>query len=326
MQALAIRSAIPCGLILLFAGCTAYHPYGAGRYPGVYNMPPGSYQSVPNGTILPQNGSLGQPSPLNGADNSKLQAPGGAGLNNGPTTLRNNGVGSIEANRNNAKSFSGEKPVPNYNDPNKIGGSPKEPMTGAEPEKKKTEEPEGSGTPFSPFKNEGGAALQPESNSQSGTAGSFQLTQGSQENPEEKTTAPQFSAPRPLPENSSAQPLPKTGTGTAASAPSPYDHDKKKYTWLRGKIDYDEGSKTWQIIYSLDPADQYGGSLTLVDHPSFKKLNLKNDDVVLVEGQLDTIGLAGKPNYKINKLFGPLAPPGVVQAPMKEPAAAVSGN
>ena len=73
----------------------------------------------------------------------------------------------------------------------------------------------------------------------------------------------------------------------AAGTPNPYDYDKTGYTWLR---------------------DKFGGSLILGDNPKLK--DLQNDDVVLVEGRLDTVRKddRGMPIYKIDHMFGPLVP------------------
>jgi hypothetical protein len=118
----------------------------------------------------------------------------------------------------------------------------------------------------------------------------------------------------------SATPMSNT-TGT----PNPYDYDRKTYTWLRGKVDYEEGTKSWQIIYSLDGKDKFGGSLTLSDDPKLKKL--RNDDVVLVEGRVDESRKTsrGKPVYKIDHLFGPLVPKTKVSS-LTTPAAGSGGR
>ncbi len=95
-----------------------------------------------------------------------------------------------------------------------------------------------------------------------------------------------------------------------SETPNPYEYDHKNYRWLRGKVDYDERDKTWNIIYSLTPDqhEKFGGSMTLVDHPDLQKL--RTDDVVLLEGKIDPDALdrTGKAKYRIEKVFGPLVP------------------
>lgn len=109
-------------------------------------------------------------------------------------------------------------------------------------------------------------------------------------------------------------PAEQTAAGKSPAGPNPYDYDKQNYTWLRGTIDFDKTTRTWQIMYSLNPQDKFGGTLTLADSPQFEQKKLRDNDVVLVEGRLDsaTDG-AGKPRYRIRKLFGPLVPTGQVQ-------------
>ncbi|GAB4134881.1 MAG: hypothetical protein Tsb009_00450 [Planctomycetaceae bacterium] len=329
MQAFAFRSRSSCGLLLLLlTGCATYHPYGAGYYPGIYNTPPGQYPvqpgyQAPNGTIPPQNGTLGQPSPLKGSDNSKLQAPSsGSDGNKGPTTLFNGGS-SLEANRQNSKSFSEEKPVPSYNDPNKIGA----PNPNRQPENKANESPGKTGSPFSPFNgNDGAASTTPENSSGIQQAQLNSKPENTIRRVSGESTQSGFTSPKTLPENPNLKSLPENSSSSTTAPPNPYDHDKKNYTWLRGKVDYDEGSKTWQIIYSLDPKDQYGGSFTLIDHPDLKKNGIKNDDVILIEGEIESSNSVGKPRYKIHKLIGPLAPAGSVQSLPKEPAPAFSNQ
>jgi hypothetical protein len=97
--------------------------------------------------------------------------------------------------------------------------------------------------------------------------------------------------------------------GQPASRPNPFAHDGRNYTWLRGIVDYDPQDQRWVIVYSANPdmADQYGGSLTLSDHPLFSRI--KPGDVILVEGAVDASSLDqhGKPIYRIDELK-PLRP------------------
>lgn len=92
----------------------------------------------------------------------------------------------------------------------------------------------------------------------------------------------------------------KTNPDKSTSSVSPYGYEKENYAWLCGKVDYNEGKKTWQIIYNITDHDLYGGSFELVDHPSLK--NLSTDDIVEIEGQVDSSDTSQKPRYKIQKL------------------------
>lgn len=85
--------------------------------------------------------------------------------------------------------------------------------------------------------------------------------------------------------------------------PNPYGFDARGYSWLRGVVSQDRRTRVWKVQYSSDAAiDQYGGSLTLDDHPHLQ--HLESGDVVLVDGQLDA-GVAdeeGKPVFQIRSL------------------------
>ena len=87
-------------------------------------------------------------------------------------------------------------------------------------------------------------------------------------------------------------------------APNPYKYDSENYRWLRGVVDYDEKSQTWNIIYDVDPDpnDEFGGSIVLSGADRFGKI--KNGDVVLVNGGIDRKNLdeLGKPQFRGEKL------------------------
>jgi hypothetical protein len=105
---------------------------------------------------------------------------------------------------------------------------------------------------------------------------------------------------------------PITGPDPAESNPAEeetLDYDRTGYRWLRGVVDFDPRRRNWHIIYGLppDPADRYGGSLTLLDDGHLA--DLQDNDVVFLEGRLDpTAGrdLLGKPLYRVThaKLLG----------------------
>ena len=293
MQVIRRKCCVLRGLALLFlVGCHTYHPYGAGRYPGIYGVPPGGTvimpgtQVVPGGTVLPNNGTLGTPRTIqpNGKSSLKAPPPGRTGSTGSfsPGTR-------TEANRENGNRFPSEKPVPQpFNEPNSFQPTKK---AGGTESGKSPRDDKGGLTPFG----SSGA------NATGGNA--VQLAAGRQAAGEAAES--RFSVPRKLP-SGDARPLTAGNATGQAPARNPYDYDHDAYTWLRGKVDYDEGSKSWQIIYSLNPQDKYGGSLTLIDNPALKKL--QNDDVAFVEGVLEKVAAGVKPRYQIYKLIAPLFP------------------
>jgi len=99
-------------------------------------------------------------------------------------------------------------------------------------------------------------------------------------------------------------------TPDAASATAPevgedgFGYERSAYGWLRGVVDYDPTSRTWHIIYGLtpDPADPYGGSLTLADNGRLAEF--QDNDVVMVEGRPDPAAgrdALNKPVYRVTK-------------------------
>lgn len=298
-----------CAPALLFLlGCyTTPYQYG---YPPGYPMGPGG-TVPPGGTVVPpgstvpppSDGNLGNPGKLQGNNGSKLGAP----VPRQPTFEANNGK------------TPGTKKVPEYKDPNDIPPTAKKPAGGAAfdlkgdggtavPKKEDSSKP-----PVSPF---GPGA----SNASPANGGVIPAAanQVSQEFGPKRFQPPKEVKPVPGATGTGAkqQVLPGSNPPTKAASPtpSPYDYDDKTYSWLRGKVDYDEVSKTWVIIYSLDPKDKYGGSFTLANDEKLKKL--RNDDVFLVEGKIDSTAKdsRGKPIYRIDTLFGPLVPKGQVKS------------
>ena len=81
-----------------------------------------------------------------------------------------------------------------------------------------------------------------------------------------------------------------------------FGYERSAYGWLRGVVDYDPATRSWHIIYGLspDPADPYGGSLTLADNSRLTEF--QDDDVVQVEGRPDPAAgrdALGKPLYRV---------------------------
>ena len=95
------------------------------------------------------------------------------------------------------------------------------------------------------------------------------------------------------------------------SKPNPYAYDRKNFRWLRGVVDFDEQSGSWNIIYSTKPDknDKFGGSITLVESELFSRIH--DHDIVLVEGEVDHSAepdRLGKARFRVKKVYGPLVP------------------
>ena len=105
-----------------------------------------------------------------------------------------------------------------------------------------------------------------------------------------------FSEPIPLTPASRSKSL---GDVAAVGQPNPYAYDEKQYRWLRGTVEYDDVDRSWHLMYSERPDDDYGGDFTLVDDPKLDVL--RNDDVVFVTGRIDrsVTDRLGKPCYRI---------------------------
>lgn len=97
-----------------------------------------------------------------------------------------------------------------------------------------------------------------------------------------------------------------TPDASASAAPEldedGFGYERSTYGWLRGVVDYDPASRTWHIIYGLtpDPADPYGGSLTLADNGRLTEF--QDNDVVHVEGRPDPAAgrdPLNKPVYRV---------------------------
>ena len=311
-------------LLTLF-GCQAYSPYGYGSGygyspPGTYRMPPAGYApgtTVVPGTVQPRDGNLGQPGSLK-PNSSGLNAPipgtgSAASINKTPV---------FEANRGTGTGFlPNENPVPKPKIPESSGfpdtsggtgktipvGGTENPAKGASDVFPSGTSPFGSGTAISPSTDSARIKLTGSGNEDSKQPASREPA--TQE--PARFQPPKSATPIPTPQGGSSTIIkPPAGTpmSNAAGTPNPYDYDKTGYTWLRGKVDFDQKTKSWQIIYSLSGKDKFGGSLILGDNPKLK--DLQNDDVVLVEGRLDTVRKddRGMPIYKIDHMFGPLVP------------------
>jgi hypothetical protein len=304
-------SRLVCALALLaLAGCYSpyryapYSPYGSGI--PMYNQgvpvqqfgpPVGSPTPVyPNGTFPPSgsqfnNGGLSPtPDPAGGgtfppSNNNGFGPPtsgGGFNSNNLPPTTGGSGL------------------VPNegyYGDPGNLPSS-------------------GTGsfgneniTPFGPD----GANFQRDSSTEA--VSRVQYEPGSRTR-ELQLTAHQTSPPETFTKTEpfTDETLAVRGSPNLEKKPNPYGYDAVGYRWLRGIVDFDESQKAWVLIYNPVPGpnDSYQGQITLIDNGQLRKL--KNNSVVLVEGQVETTSRdpgTGKPQYRVQTLHGPLVPKSV---------------
>jgi hypothetical protein len=90
--------------------------------------------------------------------------------------------------------------------------------------------------------------------------------------------------------------------GSEMPAASPYDYDRTSYSYLRGRVDFDTKTRSWQVIYNPNPDshDPYGGAFELVEHPKLSTLH--SGDFVFVQGRVnpDKMDHRNKPKYEIH--------------------------
>lgn len=102
----------------------------------------------------------------------------------------------------------------------------------------------------------------------------------------------------PQPLNPPLNPLPAAGDNT-----TPYAYDANGYSWLKGIVDFDPSTKTWALIYSLNPDanDRFGGMFYLSG--SDLLVELKTGDLVMVHGQPDPLlkDDRGLPRYRVQR-------------------------
>ena len=282
-------------LCLTTIGCATMpysQPYGyGGAYPvGIY----GSQPYVPPGSTLPQ-GSGNIPVPITGASIAPAW-----GLSPAAPTVGTPGASGAplyNANPNSSTTPGGMQPVPNYQTPSI------NPTSGSH---------ESNPFPY-PEANRGGI---PTSSLHTPPAPSKEIElAGGQENylrpvPAE-TTEPKYIVNQPVkPSNTSPFPVIEEATPTNNNSPnngqveSLLAYDADSYRWLRGVVNYDLQSKTWNIIYTATPhkSDAYAGKFTLQND---QRLGiLKNKDVVLIEGAVDSEvrDNLGKPTYRIRTI------------------------
>lgn len=266
---------VVCALtVMTVIGCYSHYPssvYGPGGYPGMYPTPPaGAFPQgatiVPPGSTTPGSGGT----TFDSSTSNRWQ-PGSDAPAFNPAT---DGVPSTGA----------EKPVPDYTDPS---GSTFTPFEGGDfhdtnnfgdESSSNSEPPAGNGatTPI----DAGNGNLLPFDGSASNAAGNDHFV------------VPAVAV------------TPVSAARTAKPKPNPYKYDRENYRWLRGVVDYEPETGTWNIIYNLQPDDEdkYGGSIVLVGADRFGRLEA--NDVVLVEGGVDLEhrDALGKPQYRVDRL------------------------
>jgi hypothetical protein len=274
---------------LAMAGCCSpypqapYNPYGSGipTYPQAIPVQPqfGPTPVNPNGTFPPSN-NFGGSQFNDGSGLSPTPDPGSGG-----SFPPSGGSGNYDFNPNLPNSGGGL--VPNYGDPGDLPA------------------PNGTFEGGDRALGRDGASFQRDNPSQSVGSVRFDRDAGTREL---QLTAHQ---PAPLETRPVVMASYPEAESAASKKPNPYGYDAVGYRWLRGLVDFDEQQKAWVLIYnpSPGPRDLYKGQITLIDNGQLR--NLKNNDVVLVEGQIDSTSRdadTGKPQYRITKLYGPLVP------------------
>ncbi|MBD3672964.1 MAG: hypothetical protein HUJ26_05500 [Planctomycetaceae bacterium] len=292
----------------ILAGCAApypYQPYQPQPYPGgMYGQP--GYMAP--GSTLPQGGvELNAPTPINPGTNGGGDAP----MWNPDDTGNSSGGNSSGGN-------SGDNSVPFYDEP----GSGD---LGAPPSTQKpdmfNEEKSAYGSDDTPFgqnetttDNDSKNIAFEEQDDRKTAAQPALLQLGAESAPamtvgeDETVEAP---APISLANAEFEEPIARSEEPTGLSLPydpneipNPFGHDGEGFRFLRGLVSYDDKLEAWSIIYDDKPSrdDEYGGVLTLADHPGLTVLN--DNDVVYIEGKIsDTLTDAfGKPRYVVEHL------------------------
>lgn len=258
-----------------------YQPYGQPyqpAYPGnpVYTAPPGQ-PYVPGGTVP----GTGSPTPI--TPPSTYDTPGGSSGGNAPTFDPNPPAGSSGGNR----------VVPNPGDDLGTGSGPAAQNPGGLQPTSSSQRDTGLESPF-----------EQESNLNNAPTRQVQPARISEE------TEDPFEMPERPSSNSQPAMLQNVNYVAPPEGLNPYGRDTKHANpeWLRGVLEFDRKTKTWQITYSgnPDPRDRNGGSLTLASHADLSLC--RTGDIVLVEGAIDgsqTDG-RGKPLYALDRVT-PLA-------------------
>jgi hypothetical protein len=309
--------------VTLAAGVGCYSPpqYASpyGGYPAYQSQP--AYQMAPGGSYVVPGGSLGAPTAVPGSGPT-LAPP----LNGGSSAPPYNGSNQTFENSSGAPAGPS---VPNYDEPKPsdydngsfgappAGGTTQPPNDGFQPPATNGAAPGGTGSPFM----EGTAVPRRLGIEQAARPIDRRdnLAGLDAYKPPGRAASPAgFAASDPdvQPAAFEERPAPVVDFGfdpvTSPAGPQPqadpadeaFGYDRSGYRWLRGVVDYDPNGRNWNIIYGLppDPHDEFGGSLTLADGAELR--DLRNNDVVLVEGRIDPSAgqdVLGKPLYRVTR-------------------------
>lgn len=113
---------------------------------------------------------------------------------------------------------------------------------------------------------------------------------------------------------SDREPFGELGTGADAIASAEYKAPRvvnpppqtarmgsaSDYSWLRGIVNVNPRDRSYEITYSLTGNDTHGGTMALAPHASLE--NIKNGDVVQVNGMVGSRNAFGAPQYQISTL------------------------
>lgn len=275
MQSASLNSCLMVGLLATVSGCYStygyQYPYGyQPQYPSapVYTVPQGQ-PYAPGGTIPPNTGS---PTPLS-PPSTYGNGSGGGGTTTDPNYDPNNPPGGTSG---------GNRPVPNPGDD--VNGPAASNPGGLTPTSSQQVQPE-EADPFGQQSSRRSVPVQPANTNADADNDLFELPRSS-------------GSPPAMLQNVNYEPV--------VESVDPYGRDMRHANpeWLRGVVDYDAKTRTWQITYSNNPdrSDPNGGCLTLGQHTNLAKCH--SGDIVLVEGAINAnqTDARGKPVYSLDKI------------------------
>lgn len=329
MRSVSLTHVVPAvALMGILSGCYHHSPYGYGGHygaPGPYSP----YQTLtPGQPYVPGGGTPGMVVPQGTPPTFE---GGGGGLQPIPDNNTNGGSNGGSAppfgsdsggnmnvpdpyfpNTNSSSSYNPQSPAGNGIQPathmhaepaplrpgvRELKARPMNPAnTAANPWPNATPEPTGSTAP-DPVQN-------PHATAGASTAvaeETFTLPRtASDENAFHAGPAPADSAPAP----EGAQPMFEfQANKVSASEQPPFAHDPE-YEWLQGVVSFEPQDGVWSIVYNdnPEPDDQFAGHVSLAPSPYLEQL--KEGDVVKVDGQIDPLvrDSLGKPIYLISRL------------------------
>ena len=289
-------------------GCYSHYPasvYGPNGYPGTYAVPPGS--GYPQGSYtLPQNAPLQGSGASLGPDGTYgSQSPSANGSTN---RWKSTGAGgdapAFGAATSGVAPGGNDTPVPNHKYANDLDAASAEGFGGTSDfgdtndfgsEASESPAPNDTENPMTPF----GSEEAEKSPFGDAAAASFDESVRLVEDASfvtPKTQLTPVASIRNIADSSEV----------AVAASVPYKYDRENFQWLRGVVDYDSEAGSWNIIYNIEPdqQDQFGGSIVLAGAAADQFETLQNNDVILVEGEVDTkrLDAFGKPMFRVARL------------------------